>query len=186
MDQDLDRRRFTVDDYYRMGELGLLGPDERLELIEGDIVCMTPIGSPHAGRVNALNMLFAGRLAGRAVVAVQNPVRLAKDSEVQPDIALLRPRGDAYAGAHPEPGDVVLLLEVAETSLARDRRAKVPLYARTGVSEVWRLDLPQRRLEVYRRPAPEGYSVALTLAPGEAVAPEAFPDLALPVRDLLG
>jgi Uma2 family endonuclease len=180
------RRRFTVEDYYRMGEAGILGEDDRVELIEGEIVEMPPIGSPHGGGVNRLIHLFTGLLGDRAVVSAQNPVRLSDISEPVPDITLLRSRADFYAGSHPRPGDVLLLVEVADTSGAFDRRVKAPLYARAGIPEYWIVDLPRGLLEIHRDPSPDGYLVRRELHPGDRVAPAALPDAELEVRDILG
>lgn len=182
----LARRRFTVEEYHRMGEAGILAEDERVELIEGEIVPMTPIGPRHAGSVNRLNRLWTLRLGDRVVVHVQNPVRLLPDSEVQPDLALLRPRPDFYVKSHPEAADVFLLIEVADTTAEADRRVKVPLYARAGIREFWLLDLSADRVEVYRQPTPDGYHEALVFSRGQEPAAGAFPDLTLTVSDLLG
>jgi Uma2 family endonuclease len=183
---ELKRRRFTVDDYYRMAEVGILTEDDRVELLDGEIVEMSPIGSDHAGHVKRLTALFTSRLGARVVVGVQDPVRLSRHSEPQPDIALLRPRADFYARAHPLPADVLLLIEVADTSVETDRRIKMPLYARAGIGEVWLVDLTTERVEVYREPVDDGYRKIRTLARGQALGPLAFPDLALRVDDLLG
>jgi Uma2 family endonuclease len=178
-------RRFTVDEYHRMGAAGILREDDRVELIEGEIVEMTPIGSRHAGQINRLNSLLAARLGSDAIVAVQNPVRLSATSELQPDVALLRPRADFYRNAHPGPADVLLIIEVADTSIEADRRVKVPLYAKAGIAEVWLLDLTSNRVVVYRRPTPEGYEDERVLAPADSLAPQAFPDLLLTAAQLL-
>ena len=187
MGEVLPRRRFTVGEYHVMGEVGILSDESRTELITGDIIVSEPVGSYHAGTVNRLTRLWTRVLGERAVVHVQNPVELAdEDTEVQPDLALLRPRTDLYAAAHPVATDVLLLIEVADTSLARDRRVKIPLYARAGVREVWLMDLTSARLEVYRDPTAAGYSHVLALGRGESIAPEAFPDLTVAIADLLG
>jgi Uma2 family endonuclease len=183
----LTRRRFTLDEYHRMGEAGILGEDDRVELIEGEIVEMSPIGSRHAAAVARIHHLFAVRLGARAVVWGQNPLLLPTlVSEPQPDVTLLAPRVDFYAARLPEPPDVLLLVEVAETSLAYDRRTKVPLYARAGVVEVWLADLEHRRLTVHRDPRGDGYAAIRHPAAGEAFSPLAFPDLAVTLADLLG
>jgi Uma2 family endonuclease len=182
----LKRRRFTVDDYYRMAEVGILTEDDRVELLDGEIVEMSPIGSVHGGHVKRLNALFTSQLGARVVVSVQDPVRLSRFSEPQPDVTLLRPREDFYARAHPRPEDVLLLIEVADTSVETDRRVKLPLYAGAGVREVWLLDLPAERVEIHRQPTAFGYSEIRTLARGQGLSPQAFPDLALGVEDLLG
>jgi Uma2 family endonuclease len=183
----LTRYRFTVAEYHRMGEAGILPEDSRIELIAGDIVVREPIGSYHAGTVNRLNRLWTSMLGERVVVQVQNPVELTEDdTEVQPDVTLLRPRPDFYASSHPVAADVLLLIEVADTSLTRDRRVKIPLYARAGIREVWLVDLAGDRLEVHRDPQAGRYRHTRTFERGESVGPEAFPDLTAAIADLLG
>lgn len=182
----LPRRRFTVAEYYQMAQAGILGEDDRVELIEGEIVEMPPIGDRHAGCVNRLNERFVRVFADVAVVAVQNPVRLGEYSEPQPDLALLRRRADFYASGHPAPPDVSLLVEVADASAELDRRVKIPLYARSGIPEAWLIDLQQETLTVYCDPTPDGYRTAQVLHRGDSIAPSAFPDRALAVADLLG
>lgn len=181
----LPRRRFTVAEYHQMAQAGILGEDDRVELIEGEIVEMPPIGDRHAGCVNRLNERFFRTFADVAIVAVQNPVRLDEHNEPQPDLALLHRRADFYASGHPAPPDVFLLVEVADTSAELDRRVKIPLYARNGIPEVWLIDLQQGTLTVYRDPAPDGYRTAHELHRGDSIAPAAFPDRALAVADLL-
>lgn len=129
------RRLFTAEEYHTMLRAGILTADDRVELIEGEVLRMSPIGSRHAGGVNRLNDFFVRKLEGRAIVGVQAPVHLSDLSEPQPDLALLRPREDFYSHSHPTPGDVLLLIEVAETSADFDRAVKAPLYARAGVPE---------------------------------------------------
>jgi Uma2 family endonuclease len=180
--------RFTVDDYHRMAAAGILTEDDRVELIEGEILAMPPIGEGHAGGVNRLSWLFTDRVGRRAVVAVQNPVRLSRHSEPQPDLAILRPRADFYAGKMPEPDDVLLLIEVSDTTLAYDRDVKVPLYAAAGIAEVWLVDLAGDRLRRYREPdaAAGEYRHVEVLARGATVAPRAFPDVTFNVDEILG
>src|SRR6184192_4545534 len=137
-------RRFSVDEYDRMGRAGVFHEDDRMELLDGQIVEMSPIGPGHAGCVRALTSLLTRLVAGRALVSVQNPVRLGEHSEPQPDVALLVPRADAYRTAHPQPKDVLLVIEVADASLEHDRDVKVPLYAAAGVPEVWLVNLRGR------------------------------------------
>ncbi len=182
----LTRRRFTVDEYHQMARAGILGEDDRVELIDGEIVEMAPIGRRHAGCVNYLNGLFGERLRGATVVSVQNPVRLGERSEPQPDVALLRPRPDYYRFGHPRPPDVLLIVEVAESSAALDRRVKLPLYARSGIPEVWLVDLGKETIRAYRDPSPDGYRTARTFRRGERLSPSAFPDLELAVAEILG
>ncbi|MBI4504649.1 MAG: Uma2 family endonuclease [Chloroflexi bacterium] len=182
----LTRRRFTVDEYYRMAEAGILGEDDRVELIDGEIVEMVPIGDRHAGCVDYLTNVLARLLGEEAQVRVQNPLRLSRYSEPQPDVMLLRPRPDFYRSGHPTPGEVLLLIEVADTSVDLDRRVKVPLYARHGIPELWVVDLAEGTVTVYRDPAPDGYRVAQVLRRGEQLQPAAFADLAVPVADIIG
>lgn len=187
MTESFTRRRFSVHEYHRMGETGILAEDERVELLAGDIIVREPIGTQHAGTVNRLNYLWTSRLARRAVVQVQNPIELAReDSEPQPDLALLRPRDDFYATAHPTADDVLLAIEVADTSLLLDRRVKIPLYARAGLREIWLVDLTTSRIEVYREPAAEAYRDVQIVSRGRSITPVAFADLTVAVGDLLG
>ena len=180
------RRRFTVDEYHRMGQVGILGEDDRLELLEGEIVEMAPIGSRHQATVDRLTRLFSSRVADEAMVRVQGPVQLDGDSEPQPDVSLLRRRDDFYASAHPGPGDVLLLVEVSDTSTEYDREVKVPLYARHGIPEVWLVDLESEAVEVYRGPAAQGYQHVSQSVRGQGLSPEFFPGLELAVDDILG
>jgi len=180
------KRLFTVEEYHRMAEAGILGEDDRVELLDGEIVAMSPIGSRHAGLVNRLTRLFSQRAGDQVIVSVQNPIRLGEHSEPQPDLALLRPRADFYAEAHPGSEDVLLVVEVAETSAAYDREVKVPLYARYGIPEVWVVDPAGDSVEVYRHPSPQGYQDVQTLRRGESVAPLLLPEICLAVDVILG
>lgn len=143
---------FNVADYHRMGEIGILGEDDRVELIEGEIVAMPPIGSPHGGRVNRLNRLLSSAVGDRAVVAPQNPIVLSERSEPEPALALLRPRSDFYTASHPRAADALLVIEVSESSLDYDLQVKVPLYARYGIPEVWVVDIQDRQVLRFARP----------------------------------
>jgi Uma2 family endonuclease len=181
------RRRFNVEEYRRMGEAGILADDPRIELIAGSIVVRERTGSRHAGAVDRVGHLFFGKLAGRAIVRIQNPVTFPDEmSELQPDITLLRPRADFYSSAHPGAPDVLLLIEVADSTLRLDRRVKIPLYARAGIIEAWLLDLTTEYVEVFREPSGALYREIVRLARGSRLAPLAFPDLTLAVDDLLG
>ena len=180
-----ERYRFTVAEYERMGQTGILTEDARVELIEGAIVQMSPIGSRHAASVDRASHAFRQLLAS-AIIRVQSPIKLGEYSEPQPDVTLLRTRADFYADAHPGPEDVLLVVEVADTSLDYDRQTKLPLYARAGIPEAWLVDLPGNRLWVYRGPAAEGYAEVRWLERGQAVSPQAFPDVEIPVESVLG
>jgi len=180
------KRRFTVEEYYRMAEAGILAHDERVELIDGEIVAMAAIGSQHAACVDRVNYILSQRLGGRALVRVQNPVRLGPYSEPQPDIALLRPRADFYGFAHPSPGDVLLILEIADTSVGFDRDVKIPLYARAGIPETWLVDLTDDGLTAYRQPTSQSYGDVQPVQRGQPLVMTAFPDIALIADDILG
>jgi Uma2 family endonuclease len=179
-------RRFTTAEYHRMGEVGILHEDDRVELIEGEIVQMAAMGEKHASRIARLNHLFFDTLGRAAVVWVQCPIPLSEHTEPEPDFALLRPRQDFYASGLPGPGDVLLLVEVSDSSLAYDRDTKVPLYARAGIPEVWLVDLERSVVLVYRDPTPRGYQTIRAARPGEWLAPLAFPGRELAVADVVG
>lgn len=186
MAEAVTRRRFTVEEYHRMGEAGILRDDERLELIAGHIVVREPIGSHHAGTVDRLNRLWTLRLGDRVIVRVQNPVVLPQEaSELQPDIMLLTPRADFYTGAHPTAADVLLLIEVADTSLLLDRRVKMPLYARAGIREAWLCDLTTGRVDVHRDVTGGRYASVRTFTSAQRLSVEALADVSLTVGELL-
>lgn len=180
------RHRFSVDDFDRMVVAGVLPEDDRLELIDGDIVEMPPIGSQHAGCVNRLSRLLADASGRRWILAVQNPVRLSRGTQPQPDLAVLRPREDFYGESHPTAGDVLLLVEVADTSGAFDRGCKLALYARAGVPEVWVVDVSVGRIEAYSEPSDQGYRLQRVRARGDEVQAGSVPGLTLSVTEILG
>lgn len=181
-----EKHMFTVDEYYRMAEVGIFGEDDRVELIEGDIVAMSPIGGRHAGCVKQLIVLLTPWIGKTVLLGVQDPIRLGGHSEPQPDLALLRPREDSYRLGHPGPGDVLLLIEVADTSAADDRKSKVPVYARAGILEVWLIDLSGEVIEVYSRPEGGKYRRTRRVRRGEQLAARAIPGLVLSVDEILG
>ena len=180
------RRRFTVDEYHRMAETGILHEDDRLELIEAEIIEMSPIGHDHAGSVIVLLAWFTEHLRGRFVVSIQNPVRLSGHIEPQPDVVLLRPPPDRYRHKLPVAEDVLLLIEAADTSLTYDRETKLPLYAQAGIPEVWIVDLSGKQAEVYRDPEEGCYRVATTHTRGSSLVPGAFPDIAITCEAIIG
>jgi len=183
----LRRYRFTVDEYERLAQAQVLTQCDRVELLDGEIVEMSPIGDRHASVVARLTHLFSTQLGNRSVVWIQNPVRLRLvRSMPQPDVVLVRPRADFYATGKPGPDDVLLLIEVMDASTETDRSVKLPLYARAGIAEVWLLDLTTDRVEVFRRPAVAGYREAETFERHDRLTPQAFPDLSLTGADLLG
>ena len=173
------RHLISVDAFHRMGETGILGPQDRVELIDGEIIDMSPIGVLHAAIVDVLARHFGRRTGESVFVRCQNPLRLDNISEPEPDIAILRPRADFYMTAHPGAADVLLVIEVADTSLAYDLGTKVPLYARHGIPEVWVIDAATRQTRVFRRPVGSGgtgssggsgYAEEVGVEPHEAVS----------------
>jgi Uma2 family endonuclease len=178
------RRPITVAEYHRMGEVGILDEDDRVELIEGQLVAMAPIGSDHSGTVNAINHLLVLTVGNRGVVGVQNPVHLDDHSEPQPDFTVLKPRVDFYKRATPRPNEVLLIIEVANSSLNYDRGVKRSLYARHGILEFWIVNLAAQEVEVCRSPTGEGYgsvsrvgiegTLEIEALPGATIAAAAF------------
>jgi Uma2 family endonuclease len=185
MQVETTKKLFTVDEYYRMAEVGILGPEDRVELIDGEIFEMSPIGDRHAGCVNRANYLLTSALANRAVVSVQNPLQLNNHTEPEPDIVVLKPRTDYYASKKVRAEDALLVVEVAETTISYDRRVKLPRYAAAGIPEVWIEDLKNNLFLVYRNPDGSAFTTSLILRGEETVTPLAFPDVIFSVKDLL-
>ncbi len=171
------RHAVSAEEYLRMGEAGVFAPDARLELIEGEIVEMAPIGSPHAGLVKVLNRLFSRAAGDLAIVSVQDPLIVGERSVPQPDLALLKPRTDSYTRSHPTAADVLLVVEVADSTLPFDLGTKIPMYARGGIAEVWVVDVQERAVRVFRDPSPSGYRTSFTVSGGESVTALALPAL---------
>lgn len=177
------RRGLTVDEFDRMGEVGIFNEDDRIELIDGELIQMAPIGGPHMRLVNVLTTILV-RLAGDdAVVSPQNPIRLPPRNEPQPDITLLAPHMRRSATV-PTAQDILLVIEIADSTLAYDRDTKMTLYARHGIAEAWLFDIGSRRLLVFRDPSPEGYRSLLTLAPEDSVAPRCLPQARLRLSEV--
>jgi Uma2 family endonuclease len=181
----IPRHRLTVGEYYRMAEAGILAPDARVELIEGEIVDMTPVGSGHMSVVNRLNRMLTVAVGELAIVQVQGPVRLGDRSEPEPDLALLKPRADFYREKHPTPEDVLLIIEVSDTTVAYDRSVKIPLYARHGVLEVWLIDLESSRIYVHRNPHNGSYADVLNLDRPGVTALSLLPGAVIDLAGLL-
>jgi Uma2 family endonuclease len=177
--------RFTTEEYHRLAEVGVLREGDRVELLDGVIVNMMPIGPFHGGSVNRLNRLFERASRDRWVTSIQNPVHINQRCEPQPDVLLLRPRDDFYDARLPEPADVFLLIEVSDSTLLIDRDDKLPIYARAGIAEVWIVNLPERVVEVYASPVNGAYAQVRRVQPGEALAPAAFPDAEIDTAALL-
>ncbi len=183
MATDIERmRKFTADEYGRMVEAGIFGDDERLELIEGEIVEMAPIGDPHGLCVSQVNKRLVMGVGDRALVWVHGPVRLGTSSVPEPDLAVVRPR--SYKGGGPVAEDVLLIVEIADTSLRYDQTTKLRLYARAGIPEYWIVSVEGEWIDVYRSPEGDGYRERRRAASGEIVAPTAFPDVDVAVTDV--
>ena len=178
------RHAVSVEEYMRMGEAGVFAPDARLELIEGEIIEMAPIGVPHASIVAILTRLFVRQAGDAGFVWVQNPVIVGKRSMPQPDLALLKAREDDYSTRHPAVDDVLLAVEVSDSTLAFDVGTKVPLYARCGVAEVWIVDVNGAAVVVHRKPGARGYASVSTVCGDEQVECVALPQVHVSPREL--
>ena len=184
-DNWFSKHRISVDEYYRMAEVGLLARDARVELIEGEVFDMAPIGIGHAYTVDALNQILWRAVGDLAVVAVQRPLRLDTRSEPQPDLALLTAPITRYSKRHPAAGDVLLLIEVCDTSLRYDREITVPLYARHAIPEVWLIDIAAKQVHCLRQPVGDAYAEVRMLNPG-TIALTALPEVSVDLSDLFG
>lgn len=174
----------TITQFQKMIETKILAEEEHVELIEGELIIMAPIGPVHSGKTNRINRLFSQSVGDSAIVEVQGPLVLNDNSELEPDIALLRPRDDFYETANPTPDDVLLLLEVADSSLSYDKNIKIPLYARHGIPEVWLINIPNRQVEIYLKPSPEGYRQILLPEKHETISPTLLLEVSIKVSDI--
>jgi Uma2 family endonuclease len=182
---ELRRHLWTVDEYHRMGEVGLLDADARVELIEGEIVEMAPVGDAHIAVSNRLTRLLVLAVGERGIVSVANPVRLSLHSEPQPDFSVLRPRPD-YGSRGPRPADTMLAVEVSDTTLRRDRQVKFALYASAGIPEFWIVNLEAREVEIYRLPTGDTYASVDRKGPGDLATIEALPGVTIAISQILG
>jgi Uma2 family endonuclease len=181
----LERWKFTVDEFQRMGEVGLLTEDDRVELIDGELIRMNPIGSGHGGHVKLLISLLTGLFGRRVVVSAQDPLQIRPRGQPQPDVMLLRPRADFYTTSHPVAADVLLLIEVADSSLDYDLVTKAAIYAQAGIDDYWVLNLLDKRLIVMRQPADGSYRSVQTLTREDSLSPLAFSDVTISVGEIL-
>ena len=180
------RYRFTADEYHHMGAVGIFSEDDRVELIEGEIVEMSPVGDRHVTVVDRLTETLVVASAGKARVSVQNPVRLGPSSEPQPDLMLLHRESFGHGAARPD--DVLVLIEVSDTTLTYDRDVKIPLYAQAGIPEVWLIDLPNGVIWRYTDPHPNGYRLIERFNRGDTLISRPLPSvmIELVVNDLVG
>ena len=181
----LNTRKFTVDEYYRLAEVGILQPDERVELVNGEILLMPPIAPLHNSGADRFNFYFGQNNAGHFIVRSQGSIRLNENTEPEPDIALLRFREDFYAANQPTPEDILLVIEVSDTTLAYDRGVKVNLYAQAGIPETWIMNLPEDCIESFTEPGPEGYSLHSVYRRGDRITPTTLPGVEFAVEDFL-
>ena len=182
----VNRRSFTVAEYMRMGQTGIISEDERVELVCGEVIEMSPIGERHAACVDFLTQLITLRLRRGAIVRVQNPIQLDDYSEPQPDIAVLKRRDDFYRHAHPRPEDVLVVIEVSDSTLEYDRKVKVPLYARAGIPETWVVNLRGERIKTYADPAKGAYQTITSYARGDELQSRSLAALRVSVAEVLG
>lgn len=182
----VSRRRFTVHEYHRMAEAGILHEDDRVELIDGEVVEMSPIGGRHAKCVTELTRLLAPLISDQVLLSVQNPIRIGEYYEPQPDVTVLRPSERYRAGELPEPQDVLVLIEVSDTSLPHDRTVKLPLYARAGIPEVFIVDLVSDTIERHTEPTGNGYRLTARARRGETLESVALGALVLSADAVLG
>ncbi len=179
----LKRRLISVEDYHRMIDAGILGPQDRVELIEGQIIEMAAIGSWHAAYVDKIDTLLKKLLGEEAIVRTQNPIQIVAFSEPEPDVAIVKPRKDFYAMQHPKPSQVYLIIEVADSSLDLDREVKLPLYAAAGVPEYWILNVNAQEIEAHHTPICNTYKYREIIKPTDRVTFRAF-DLVVPAKDI--
>jgi Uma2 family endonuclease len=180
------KRLFTVKEYYQMFESGLFADGDRVELIRGEIIKMSPIGRRHAACVDRCNYTFAHKLGTKVIIRIQNPLALDNTSEPEPDVMVLKYKKDFYRSGHPQPTDVLLLIEVADSTIESDRQLKIPLYAEDGITEVWLIDINSACIEVYRYPTDQGYQDIQKYYRGQNLSILAFPDISIAVDEILG
>ena len=180
------KKLFNVDDYHRMESAGILSPEDRVELIDGEIIELSPVGKIHRARVMRITKILMFALNDKANVSIQSPLRLNDASEPEPDVVVFKHREDCYEAEYESPGDVLLVVEISDSSLAYDRNVKSNLYARSEILEYWVEDVTNKTLIVHREPREGTYRNVSTLRQGESLSPLAFPDVVIALDDLLG
>jgi Uma2 family endonuclease len=186
MSHQFAKRWFTVDEYYRMAQAGILTKDDHVELIEGEVIEMSPIGSRHAACVKRLNTILNRLVSQQMIISIQDPIYIDEFSEPEPDVALLRSQEDFYVGSHPIASDVLLVIEVADTSVEYDRKKKLPLYAQAGIPEVWLANLPEDRFEIHTQPLNGKYQSVIIVRRGESIKSQTITDLNIDIDEILG
>ncbi len=175
----------NLDEWKRLGEANIFPPGSRVELINGEIIDMAPIGSNHSGKINRLTQLLVRLVSNQAVVSIQNPVQLGDLSEPEPDLMLLKPNDDFYSSQHPQANDVLLLIEVADSSLKFDQNQKLRLYAMHNISEYWLLNIKDCCIEVYRQPHDGLYAEKNTLRSGDKITLSQLKNITINISDIL-
>ncbi len=186
MSLSLITRKFTVEEYEKMATEGIIKPDEKVELIRGEIIKMSPMGTRHAAGIARLTQLFSRKFGDLILLGVQNPIRLNNNSQPEPDLSLLIPRSDFYVAAYPCPQDIYLIIEVSDSTLDYDHYTKIPLYAEANIQEVWIVNLKEECLEVYRHPLHGSYQAIQKYYRGESIFIESFPAIELTLIEILG
>ena len=186
MSLSLITRKFTVEEYEKMTTQGIIKPDEKVELIRGEIIKMSPMGTRHAASIYRLTQLFYRKFGGLILLGVQNPIRLNNNSQPEPDLSLLIPRSDFYVAAHPCPQDIYLIIEISDSTLDYDRYTKIPLYAEANIKEVWIINLKEECLEVYRHPLEGSYQNIQKYSINKRVFVTSFPDIEFTIAEILG
>jgi Uma2 family endonuclease len=181
----INKRFFNIDEFHKMLSVGIFSEDDRLELIEGEIIEMTPISSRHAYYVDKITRIFFQKLSDKVGIRIQNPIKLGKYSEPQPDIALVKLPLEKYQFQHPEPEDIYLVIEVSDTSYDYDKNIKIPLYGKYGIKESWLIDINKNRIEVFRNPFKEGYKSCNIFCAKEELSPLHFPEIKIFVNEIL-
>jgi Uma2 family endonuclease len=185
MPVDCEKRRFTVSEYHRLADTGILSENDRVELIAGEILRMTPVGSRHAAAVARATRALVLAAGTQAIVRVQSPIRSDDFTEPEPDLVLVRPRDDFYSAEHPRAADVLLVIEIADSSLSYDREMKARLYARAGIAEYWLSDLSGRTVTAYSAPQDGAYRAVATHAAGERLSSRQLQDCSVLADDLM-
>ncbi len=182
----IGKRVFSVTEYHQMVEAGILTENDKIELINGEIITMSPVGSIHAGCVNRLSALLSTMLQKQAIVSIQNPIQADDYSEPEPDLAMLKPRSDFYSESHPQPADVLIVIEVSDSTLDFDKEVKLPLYAKAGISEAWIINLPEKTVEIYTTPQTGIYRKLELFKADERLVTSAFSQLSITADQVLG
>lgn len=178
-------KKFTIEEYYKMAALGIFKDGDRLELIKGEIMEMSPVGLRHAACVNRLNRILTTQLTTQAIISIQNPIKLKNNTEPQPDVVVLNPREDFYETGLPTPKDILFLIEVADSSIDYDRMVKIPLYAENEIKEVWIVDLNQNGLEIYQKPSQNYYQIIQKLTSVDNIFLSNFPEIDIRLNQFL-